>query len=214
MIRGSVAASLILMALSASLAASEAWKSKAVRDWSADETRDFLRNSPWVRQVRVGGSLVEAAPPDAGQTGEGRGESSQAQGRTERSEPGVETGGSRGGTVYYIEWSSAKIVRQASVHFGALEGRTKEEGVEPPDLPFFTVSVHGPDLKAFAGATEADLKAGASLRAKRAKTKIDPTQVKIRKGQEDRILSIQFSFAREADGKPVISPEEKTVEFT
>jgi hypothetical protein len=204
-----------LMAVSAVLLASDSWKLKPVREWSREETYEFLRNSPWVRRVSFGDLPVEPGPPDVGaQTDEDRGETSQAAVRARRSE--LDAGGvnMKGRTVYYVEWSSAKIVRQGRLHFGALQGRVKEDGTEPPDLSSYFLSVSGSDLKAFDGATESQLKTAAYLRLKRSKTKIAPAEVKIRKTLEKGISSIQCAFPREVDGQPVISAEEKSVEFS
>jgi len=217
MISRSFAELLGLIAIAAILFAADLWKVKPVREWSREETVDFFRNSPWVRQVSVGGSLLEAGPPDvSAQTREGRGEESAAAGRTGSSE--LEVGGAgresaQRGTVYFIAWTSAKIWRQANLHFGTLQGRAKEEGAEPPDLTFYRLSIGGPDLRGFAGATEAGLKAATYLRPKRAKTRIEPAEVKIQKAQGDRITSLDFTFPREVGGRPAIAAQEKSVEF-
>jgi hypothetical protein len=195
--------------------ASDVWKSKPVREWSAEETRNFLRNSLWVHQVSAGGGLVEPGPPAelSTQTRPGRGESSGASGREASPQIEAAPGGMPSGPTYFIEWSSAKVVRQAGLHFAVLQGRAKEEGGEPPALPSYVLTVGAPDLSAFTGADEAELKTAAYLRPKRAKTKVAPAEVKILKAQNGRIAVIEFSFPREAGGQPVISEQEKSVEF-
>jgi hypothetical protein len=183
-----------------------------VREWTAEETRNFLRNSLWVRQVSGGGRLIEQGPPPevSTQTAPGRRESSAHEINTQ-GEAGP--GGMASGPTYFVEWSSAKIVRQAGLHFAVLQGRAKEEGAEPPALPSYVLTVGAPDLSAFAGADEAGLKAAAYLRPKHTKTRVAPAEVKILKAQNGRIAVIEFSFPREADGQPVISEQEKSVEF-
>lgn len=193
----------------------ELWRTKPVREWTREETQQFLRNSPWVRAISSGGSLLDtSAPGEAVETQAGRRESSAAAERTAPSEMSVGGAGGRGGTTYYVEWSSAKIVRQASLHSGALQGRAKEEGAEPPPVAFYVLSVLGPDLRAFAGFTEVQLKSVAYLRPKRAKTKVEPAEVKVRKTQDQRIASVHFLFPRELGGQPVIAEQEKSVEFS
>jgi len=128
---------------------SDVWKAKPVRQWTEEETKRFLVESPWVRQVVVGSGSggMEGSGVNA-QTGAERGESSGTQGRVDSGTVDVEQGQPAHRTVYYIEWSSAKIVRAANVHIGLLQGRIKQDPGNPPALDTIVLTVGGPDLHA------------------------------------------------------------------
>ena len=213
MTRAVIPISILYLLFAVPGAAEDIWKVKPVREWSREETQRFLRDSPWVRKVTVGGSPVESLPPTGAsvETAAGRRESSGAEGGTSSTTVDVEPG-RQIGAAYYVEWSSAKIVRQARLHFAALRGEVKEEGeVATPDA--YIVMVSGPDMKAFDASTEAQLAAGTSVRAKRSNLALPPLGVKIRKTPEGRVIAIQFAFSRISNGQPTLSDQEKSVEF-
>lgn len=211
--RAVITVSLWCLLFSGRAGAEDTWKAKPVHEWSRGETQRFLGESPWVKKVAVGGSLVESLPPAGGsvETTAGRRESSGAEGGTSSTTVDAEPGRQMG-AVYYVEWSSAKIVRQARLHFAALRGEVKEEGEVAP-LDAYIVMVSGPDMKAFDAITEAQLAAGASLRAKRSNLALAPLEVKIRKTTEGRMVAIQLAFSRISNGQPTLSDQEKSVEF-
>ena len=191
---------------------SDVWKAKPVRQWTEQETRQFLVGSPWVRQVVVG-SGTGGMEGSGAQTRLGRGgESSGAEGRVDSSTIDVEPGGAHG-PAYYIEWTSAKIVRAANVHMGLLQGRIKQDPGDPPALDAIALTVGGPDLHVFLSATEPQLQATAYLRPRHSKARIQPTEVKILK-KENRVLAVTFTFPRVVDGQPVIPDQEKSAEFS
>ncbi len=114
---------------------------------------------------------------------------------------------------YVIEWSSARIIQQVGAHFSALQSQRKEEETAPRPSPMYVLTVTGPDLRAFGAISEDQLKAGSYLHPKHAKAKVEPGEVKVRKAADGRILAIQFAFPRQIAGQPLISDQEKSVEF-
>jgi hypothetical protein len=203
-----------LVAFSAVAWPAEIWNTKPVREWTREETQQFLLDSPWTHRVVVGGSLLDtSAPGDT--TGEraGLGESSAAAGREERSSVDVPVS-RQTGAPYLIEWRSAKIFRRAGVHLAALQSQAKETEAEPAPLPLYVLSLEGPDLRVFDRVAEAQLKASAYLRLKRAKTKVEPAEVRVQKAQDGRVIAVHFAFPRQVDGQLVISDQEKSVEFS
>lgn len=199
---------------SAAASPSDVWKAKPVRQWTEQETRGFLVGSPWVRQVIVGSGAgeMEGSGVNA-QTGGERGESSGTQGRVDSGTIDVQRGEPAHRTIYYIEWSSAKIVRAANVHIGLLQGRIKQDPGEPPPLDAIVLTVGGPDLHAFLSATEPQLQETAYLHPRHSKVRIQPKEVKILK-KENRVLAVTFTFPRVVDGQPVIPDQEKSAEFS
>lgn len=203
-----------LVALSTTVLAADLWNTKPVREWTREETQKFLRDSPWTHQVNVGGSLLdEGAPGDTAGESTGRGESSAAEHGTSGSSVDVPISGPTG-TPYFVEWTSAKIVREAWSHVNALQSQRKEEGGEPPLSPLYVISIGGPNLRVFGGVGEEQLKAAVYLHPKHAKGRIDPVEVKIRKAKDGRVVAVQFAFPRELGGQPVIAEQEKSAEFS
>ena len=184
--------------------AADLWKARPVKEWNREETERFLRDSPWVEHVTT---MSLAGPSMNPMDNEGRRDplggdlqSRDAQRMRQRA-------------VYFIEWSSAKVVRQANWHMEALMGQAVNEDVEPPPLPLYVLSVKGVYLAAFANLSKADVLKGVSLRLNHAKTTLAATDAVIRKTPEGKVVAVQFAFPRLLDGKPTISAEEKSVEF-
>ena len=203
-----------LAVLSTAVRAADFWQTKPVHEWTREETQRFLRDSPWAHQVMVGGSLLEAgAPGDAAGERAGMGETSGAAGREQRDSVDVPISAPPG-TPYIIEWTSAKIVRQAWSHVHAMQKQREEEDAEPPASPLYVLSIGGPNLKAFEELTEEQLQTASYLHPKHSKNKVQPVEVKIGKTQDGRIVAIQFAFPREMDGQPIVPEREKAVEFS
>jgi hypothetical protein len=203
-----------LVAFSAVVWSADIWNTKPVREWTREETQQFLLDSPWTHRVFVAGSLLDtSAPGDTAGERSGVGESSAAAGRENRDTVEVPISGQTGAP-YLIEWRSAKIFRRAGAHLTALQSRTKEVDAEPAPLALYVLSLEGPDLRVFDGVAEAQLKASAYLRPKRAKTRVEPTEVRVQKDQAGRVIAVHFAFPRQMDGQPVISDQEKSVEFS
>ena len=220
-----ILSALLLMFAAPSLAG-EPWKKKPVGAWSREETLELFRNSPWVRRVSVESGL--ARPDSSAFSGSVFGAptlsgnmcSSCTGLEPARERPGAAgvwiesssgTGGRAGG-VYFILWTSAKIVRQAISHLPALDG-LKEEVGDLSALPTYLLTVGGVDLSAFDGITETELKAATYLRAKRAETQVEPLRVTTQKRPDGRVTSVHFEFPRQSGGQPAIADREKSVEF-
>lgn len=216
----------LLLMFAAPGAAGDPWKKKPVNAWSREETLEFFRNSPWVRRLSVepglprrgssalSGSVFDAPAlsgnvcPSCTGLEPPRERPSAGGSRTESSSG---TGGRAGG-VYFIQWTSAKIVRQAILHLRALDGLQKEVG-DFRILATYLLTVGGADLSPFEGITETELKAATYLRAKRAKTQVEPLQVTTQKRPDGRVTSVHFEFPRQIGGQPSIADREKAVEF-
>jgi len=202
----------LLMAFAAEASAAELWKAKPVGEWTGEETQRFLRDSPWVRKVAVG-SMVDLRPAMGSvETGEGRRESSGAEQAPSTETIEVERG--RGQPVYFVEWSSAKIVRQANSRLQALLRQGMNQKEEPPALPVYVLTVSGANLKAFETVTDAEAKSGASLRLKGSNAILEAVDGRVRKAEGGRVVAVQFAFPRALNGRPTIPDQENSAEFT
>lgn len=187
------------------------WAVKPVKEWNREETERFLRSSPWVKQVSTV-SLVDLTPSMGNtETAEGRGESSGAEQVPSTETTDAARGRSR--LPYFIEWSSAKVVRQANWHIQALLGQAVNQDLEPPPLPLYVLTVKGVYLAAFANLSKAEVMKVASLRLKHAKTSLQAADAMVRKTPEGKVVAVQFAFPRLLDGKPTIPEQEKSAEF-
>lgn len=187
------------------------WKTKPVAEWSRQETVRFLSESPWVHRGTIElGTPQSGSSQDAGSAHEGLGQPRVRGGGAENaiaesSQEGREW-------VYYVQWDSAQIVRDAMAHLRELSG--KGEAPPEPDEESYLVSVTGPDInKMMGGVTVEQLQAEGHLHAGGSKTKIHPTRVVIRKTADGRIVSIEFTFPRMLYGQPVIPEQVSFIRF-
>jgi hypothetical protein len=199
------------MLLPAVMKASDVWKGKAVEEWTREETQEFFRDSPWVHQIIVLASSVEVQPASyPGPTSEGQRQPSSVEGI--EIEPRFGANGRVAETAYYIEWSSAKIVRRAGAHYRALAGQGREEK-NPYTLDTYVVTVSGYDLAAFDGHSGTALKDASYLRPQESKTKVRPTQAEVLRDENGRVIAVRYSFPRQLEGQPLISDRQRSVKF-
>jgi len=218
--RNALFAAFAALTLGASLQGAEAWKSKPVPEWTREETIQFFRTSPWVRQVSVSagpsqsGQSLLSRPTFEGMTLGGQGCLSCAHIEPRVEQPRSGTGGQSAttATTYLIQWTSARIVRQGFAHLLTLQGQGAEDS-DPAPLDVFVVTVGGVDLQAFEGIEESELQKEAWLRPKKSKAKVSASRINVLRGNDGRISVIHFGFPREQDSRPVIDDAEKTVEF-
>lgn len=202
------------------LQAAEAWQSKAVAEWTREETLQFFRNSPWVRQVSVGSQSPRDQSSSSrstfdGMTLSGQGCLSCAHVEPQAQQPRAGGLGGRSAaaaTTYLIQWTSARIVRQAFAHLFALQGQGAEDS-EPAPLDVYVVTVGGVDLQAFEGIEEPELRREAWLRPKKSKAKVSASRINVLRGNDGRISVVHYGFPRQQEGIPVIDEAEKRVEF-
>jgi hypothetical protein len=205
-----------LTSLAGLLWATDIWKSKPVSEWTREETQLFFKASPWERQVVVGGGGVDMSSP-VGPAGE-RMDSHETSGATERagpsaseSGPEMDTGG--GGTPFFIEWSSARIVREAAAHMRALHDGGKAPALDMPVMEVYAITVAGPNLNSFGKVEVPQIKADSYLKPKHSKEKINAVDVRIVKRPDNRIVQVQFIFPRTIGNQPVLADDDKSVEF-
>ena len=190
--------------------AADVWQGKSVEEWTSEETQEFF-DSPWVHQVIVMEQRVAVQPASyPPSTREPDQKSSSAEGI--KTEPRFGPNGVPVETAYYIEWSSAKIVRRAGAHYRALQGKGREEKQEF-NLHAYVLTVSGYDLTAFEGLDETALEKAAYLRPQEAKERIRPAKAEILRGENGQVIAVRYSFPVEKDGQPLISDSEQCMTF-
>jgi len=204
--------------------AADFWRQKPVVEWTRKETERFFRESPWVHRISVRGgpslaALAQAAEPipearrqDIACDACSRKGAEGIPGAWSTS-PGLSSASWSWEFVFYVQWTSARVVREAIAHLRALDGVGNEQP-SPPPLPNYLVVIGGPDFRAFEGLTESALAMSARLRAKQAGTEVRPSRVTIRRQQNGRIASVHLEFPRETNGRPSVLEEERQIEFT
>lgn len=201
----------LLLTATAALGAGDFWLEKAYTEWTAEQTRKLLTDSPWTRQVEVmsksattgRGALPDNTRPTGAGAGGGAGGDSAAASATEQFH------------TYTVRWLSSLILRQAAVRTRMLEGVLSAEQAEqvlqqrPPE---YIVHVLGRTMAEFEGIPTEELQAKAYLKIE--KKKIAPGRVNLVRGRNGRLQSVEFYFPREVDGQPVIGADAKSVEFS
>lgn len=202
------------------LAAGEFWKEKPYTTWTAEEVRKLLNDSPWARRVEVAaGAPVSAERPDnplsaaAGPAPYGSVEGAgPAQGQSGQ----VPAGGYEGEhDVYLVQWWSAAILRQAAVRGRQLRGTLSDaEGEQflaqrPAE---YIIAVAGTRMEEFEGLPAEQLQEKAYLKIK--SQQIAPLRVNLIRGADTKLRILEFYFAREVKGEPLIPAQEKSVEFS
>ncbi len=202
---------LTVAALPGLAGSSDVWQKKPVREWTREETQEFFRDSPWVHQIIV--ADPRAAQHAAGYPAparEARREPSSAEGI--KVEPQFGGNGLSVETAYYIEWSSAGIVRRAAAHYRALRGQGGEDGAPPP-LGSFFITVSGYDLAVFEAASQKELRETAFLRLRERKVKIPPAGAEKVWNADGKIIAVRYEFPRQAEGEALVTDRDQTVNF-
>lgn len=201
----------LVLTVTAALGAGDFWLEKPYTEWTAEQTRKLLSDSPWARQVEVmsksastgRGALPDNSRPTGAGAGGGSGGDSAAASASEQFD------------TYTVLWWSSLIPRQAGIRLRMLGGALSAEQAEqmlqqrPPE---YIVTVLGRTIAEFEGIPTEELQAKAYLKIE--KKKIAPIRVNPIRGRNGRLQSVEFYFPREVDGQPVIGAEAKSVEFS
>ena len=239
----------VLLVVGAAWAGGEPWKTKPYDQWTQDDIKQVLNDSPWAKLERVpmewkvnqrqgtGANPMERAPGSAGMAqtlpqGPGSAGAQAAGGGPGSNYPNGGAGGGpapdyglpsmlgtpEGQTLFIVRWTSALTVRKALIRSHILSGDIKASDAPQylaQKATDYEVTVIGPDMTPFATITPDDLKTKTYLQAKQSKVKVSPTKMEIQRGADgQQVLAVSFHFPEKtADGKDLISPQDKNVEF-
>jgi len=213
------------------LSADERWKKKPYTEWTLEDVRNLLENSPWSHTKRTSsgglgqtgsgmsatkqGGFTTITPATEGRNSKGQREvrPGTATVRPPASAPGI-TGMTLGGGT--IQWQSSFTVRQALARLETLQGATRKEQASDPlatSAREYVIAVSGDYLaKMLADVpfTEDVILQSAYLRLKQTKAVLHPDRV-----AWDRTFfpAVLFYFPKESDGHPAIGPTDKEIEF-
>lgn len=220
-VRAGAAALLALAVVAVARAGGPPWKTKPFEQWTQNDVREILRDSPWAKvqyvpqewNINGGGGKSEMGRAPGGTVSAAQGPAGGA------AEPGEQAMGTpQGQAAYYLRWNSSRTVREALVRDAILAGTMKEaEAPKYLSAPItdYEVVVIGPDMTPFGHVSEDELKAKGYLRGKQSKVKVGATSVQINRSSDGRqVTAVLFSFPRKsADGKEVAAPREKGLQF-
>lgn len=226
--RAGVAALLALAVVAVARAGGPPWKTKPFEQWTQNDVKRILDDSPWTKVVRVpaewkpsqyGAVDSEAGPAPTmggqpvGTVGTPKG---PAGGPGNAGEQPMGASGNQAS--YYIRWNSSRTVHEALVRDAILSGKMKESDAAKylsSPITDYEVLVVGPDMTPFQRATPDELKAKSSLRGKQSKVKVSPTNVNmVRSPDGGRLTAVVFTFPRKAaDGRDVAALREKGLEL-
>lgn len=194
-------------------AGNEVWKTKPFEQWTKADIKAILYDSPWVKKEIVpeewiskigmqeapsmSGDQVYANPANAGGAPQ-------------------PLGTPAGQAAFTVEWSSSRTLQEALLRLSVLDGSIKESDASQymKESPNIEITVEGADMTPFGAVPQAELMSKSLLRDKQSGVQVMPAKVDL---QEDNgyLSSVVFTFPRKtSDGKDVVSPGEKALEFT
>lgn len=208
-------------------AGNDAWKTKLYQQWDANDVKEVLWNSPWVKDVSVPASWPPAKPSlGAGQLqGAGQGAGAQGPGAgmgNTQAVPQVDAGAAdgtlqRGDAAFYVRWNSAMTVREAMARQAVLQGQLSEDKAQQyltQSQNTYQVQVSGSDMAPFMSESGDSLKSKTYIEIKPSKKRLSPSDVQISRASNGLVQMVLFSFPKpDASGEPFFGSADKQVQF-
>jgi hypothetical protein len=197
--------------------ASDPWNDKPYTQWSMKDVDKVMNESPWSRMIHI---TTGFGIPGRMGTPSGTGSQQPTGAPMSGGPPTQESNGMPAGMErtadFEARWVSALTMRQALARAEILDGKMSQADAErylakPPAN--YQIAVFGPNMSAFATATETALTNDSYLEAKGEKKKVAPANVKFTKSGDGKVEAITFEFPKTVNGQPVIGPKEKSVDF-
>lgn len=209
---------LAILSLSVSVWGADApWKAKDQGSWTQEDVLKILYDSPWVKMVEMDAPWIKGPvhfltvlPVDC----DGRPNMDMG----DRTPVSWKLGGaSQSLVVFQVTWQSARMIRAGKVREAVLCDRVDEErGAElmEKEQDDYVITVNSPDMAPFEEMTEEDLIKNTTLTPKKTGKAINATDVHIMRIGRKKIHMLTFRFPKKLEnGEPVISTDEKEVEF-
>ncbi|MDE3137892.1 MAG: hypothetical protein KGL59_15030, partial [Acidobacteriota bacterium] len=213
---------LFILVVAAFAWASDPWEGKPYQQWDMKDVQKVMNDSPWSRTIHVAtgfalGSQATGMPRGAGS--QGPGPERPSMGQPGGGPPSQNSDGemeSAHMAMFEVRWISAQTMREALARASILDGRMTQADIEQylAKTPAnYELALFGPNMSAFAGATEASLTKDSYLELKSAKKKVAPASVNIQRSGNGQEMAITFDFPKTVNGQPTIEPNEKEVDF-
>jgi hypothetical protein len=198
-------------------AGGDPWKGKPYSQWTEQDVTEVMQASPWAKSVQSAGAwhpsdsqavdnlgIVPGGNTVAGPSGTIAGASSQ-----NPRDPGPQ--------IYSIVWWSSRTVRAASMRRAVLKGSMKEEdgeklvAVNPAE---YMVLVQAANMGIFQVRGEEAFVKTCYAQMKKSKQKISPSHVTFYRGSDGQtVTGAVFYFPKTVNGQPILSPDEKEIDF-
>jgi len=203
-----------LLSVALAWAGKEPWKGKPYQQWTDDDLQQIFQQSPWSHAVLIDRTWIPYVTkelPTQPINGSSRAMPSSAATTAQMAQ------GSQ--VRFFVYWASSRIMRSALARQEVLQSARSEadayKDVEQP-LPDYWIAIAGSDMTPFQKNDEAFFQAHALLRLKKTKQQISPSKVTYQRGPDGKAITIAvFYFSNKTStGDPVISPEEKSSQFS
>lgn len=212
---------ILLLLLATPALAGDFWKEKPYQQWTKEEVRRVLTESPWARSYTFfsgGVSFDSREGGDASLAGRDRPEGTAMGGGIAGMSRGPGSQPEAPGAKYFVVWSSAATVRKALARQQLLRGDATPDQIEQSlrqPVEHYAITLIGSDLSALATEDPQALRSKVFLRPKRTRQKFLPDQAQLQGSPDDKhITAAIFVFPRRtASGESIISTDEKVVEF-
>jgi hypothetical protein len=207
-----------LLAVTILRCADTPWKGKVPADWSADDIRRILDNSPWSQMALVSATWVLSAEHE-----------SRTVARTQvgivRGQPeGDPIAGSEASTrafrekvIHWVPWTSSKTVQEALLRFygQAAASLNPASARRTGAREYYLLILHGDDMRPFAKQTEPELKGKTWLRSGVGKSVLRPGKIeKDNSARGGELRQVLFFFPRNLpDRKKWNAAREQQTEF-
>jgi hypothetical protein len=206
------------------LAGGDPWK-KPLSEWTDKDITAILQSSPWAKAgiQPQGAWRPEGVTQASGSIGIAGGSSDTSK-NSASAAPETAGGAEKNAAAaaasasYSIFWWSSRTIRAASMRRQVLKGTMAEAdaekavGVSPDE---YMILVQSTNMYIFQQRGEKAFESAAYLQIKKSKTKISPSHVAFLKGPDGQsVTGAVFYFPKKgANGEPMISPDEKEVDF-
>lgn len=201
----------MVLALAVGAGAKEEWKKKPAAQWTQAEVEEFLRKSPWAKEVELwqftGRTTRETIRQRRETYSDAAGEAPvTVSSATQTVTPELVA------AKYRVWWTSAGLVREAWERLRELNPALAEQDAPPEASPAHyivtvraTVPPEEPTRLVFAGLNDADLLARAVLRTGKKQTLAAERVVRHGSGAAE---SVSFYFPREMNGQATLAGAE------
>jgi hypothetical protein len=215
----------VLAVVAIAWAGGDPWKTKPFAQWTDKDIQEILQNSPWARaNVQPQGAWrpdgSTQASGNIGVAGTGSDTSNRSAGASPNQPGGAEKNAEAAASqaVYTVYWWSSRTIRAASMRRAVLKGTMTQADAEktvanPPDE--YMILVQGTSMAIFQQRGEQAFQNVAYMQLKKNKQKVSPSKVAFLKGPDGTtVTGAVFYFSKKgSNGEPVISPDEKEIDF-